>query len=559
MASPLDALRRFGSLARSAGGLIVSAASSTFAGASQGPPNVPLADYGAVQPAIATSDPEFRAGHHDHQYTPGVNVFSYDGITIEAARAIVSEHDTGVSFYRSSILAIALTRFGPVAAALGIRVAPSIRLERKINGGPRGLARRVALEVEDQLCPRAGLLPSACFPSTLWGALTIELAMMGFAVMQHVYGPPDERGVRRIYTRRWPTWAVRYDSWRMTYVAITTAGEVDITNDGKFTLIGKTDVPHLQGAIRSLAVPVLDGAQVQAARAQWINRYSDPKLVAFMPQGVGVGTDIGQAFMRALASLRNPGGFGALPHGSALQSVGLDSKASASFKEALDSDIALIYAILTGTDLSSGSGGVYTSPLFGDILSSTVGDDIAAQNRAINQGHVYPYTRFNHRDAIETDISRGVWVDPVLWTPLPDPKADARIESKAKHRKALSDQIVADKAAGLDVTQDHVATLAEEFGIETAPVLAATAVGAQSFGYDQENGIVTINQRLAELGKPLDDTGRGSMTVPEYRAWLSAETARKVAETEAELTGGETPPDGGTNEEPAAPAEEEAA
>jgi hypothetical protein len=105
-------------------------------------------------------------------------------------------------------------------------------------------------------------------------------------------------------------------------------------------------------------------------------------------------------------------------------------------------------------------------------LSSTVGDDIAAQNRGINQGHVYPYTRFNHREAIEIDIARGVWVDPVLWTPLPDPKADARIEAKAKHRKALSDQVTADKAAGFDVTQDHVKVLCDEYGIDAVPILA---------------------------------------------------------------------------------------
>ncbi len=528
--SLLDAYNAGKAARRAAATGMIVAASSGMAATSQGAPNIPPVNYGPDQPTLITATPEFRTGYHDHQFTAGITVFSFDGFDISAARAAISEHDTGVSFYRSSLLSVALTRFAPVAAALAIRVAPSIAIARQIKGGTRGLAKKCADEVRAQLCPSDGLLPSECFPSTLWGALAIEAAMMGFAVMQHVYGPADDGGRRRIYTRRWPTWAARYDSWRRTYIAITTAGEIDICDDGKFTLIGKTDVPHLQGAVRALAFPVLDGAQVQQARAQWINRYSDPKLVAYMPKGVQVNGPEGLAFMRCLQSLRNPGGFGALPDGSSLQAIGLDSKASASFKEALDSDIAMIYAVLTGTDLSAGTGGVYTSPLFGDILRATVGDDLAAQNRGVNQGHVAPYIRFNYAAAVAIDTARGVWVDPVLSTPLPDPEADARIDSKAKRMAALVTQVAAEKAAGADMTQDRVIAIAAELEVEPF-ILAAQAPGAQSFGHDQENGIVTINQRLAELGKPLDDTGRGAMTVPEYREHLAALRAQREAQT----------------------------
>jgi hypothetical protein len=551
MASPFAALRNLGSLARTAGGLLVSAASASFAGPQQGAPNVPPPNYSGDQPTIATAEPTFRAGYHDHQFAAGVTVFSFGGFGIVEARAAIEEHDTGVNFYQSGRLAIALTRFGPVTAALAIRVAQNAGLARQINGGPRGLSRIVAAEVADQLCPRSGLLPSRCFPSTLWGSIAIEQAMMGFAVLQHCYGPPDERGVRRIYTRRWPTWAVRYDSWRRTYVAITTECDVDILNDGKFTLIGKTDVPHLQGAVRALAFPVLDGAQVQAMRAQWINRYSDPKLVAYMPKGVAVGGPEGLAFMRALASLRNPGGFGALPDGSNLQAVGLDSKASASFNEALTSDVGLIYAILTGADPASASGGVYKSPQDADILHSTVGDDLAAQCRAINEGHVWHYIAFNHAEGRAVDIARGVWVDPVLSAPLPDPKADARIEAKAKRMKLLAEVVTAEKAAGGNVIQDRVNELAT--ALETPPFLLAvtTSGGADIYAWEVGAGIFAPDEVRERKGaKPLpDDSGSVKR--------LAADRAAGKYDV-----GGapDAPVDGDTTKEPATePAEEEAA
>ncbi len=506
-------------------------AAAPYSGQPQGAPNVPPPNLLSDQPAAIVGEPEFRSGYHDHSFAAGVSVFSFGGFDLASARPAIEEHDAGTSFYNSARLSIAVTRFGPVYSALAIRTAPSIALPRKIDGGTQGLARIVAAEVEDQLCPRVGLLPSACFPSTLWGAMAIDLAMMGFFVLQHVYGPPDEMGRRRVYTRRWPPWAVRYDSWRRTYVAITTECNVDIVNDGKFTIGGKTDVPHLQGAIRAIATEALDGVQTKQARAQWISRYADPKLVGYMPPGVPVRSPEGLAFFQCLQSLRNPGGFGALPHGSELEAVGLDSKASASFAEALNSSTAFIYAILTGADPSAASGAVYKSPQDADILHATIGDDLAAENRAVNQGHVYPWTRFNHAVAIEEAGSR--WKDPVLSTPLPDPKADARIEAKAKHMKAFVDQVVAEKMAGADITIDRIEYIAKQCEVEPF-ALAAQAPGAQSFAYDQENGVITINQRLEELGKPLDTTGRGEMTIPAYRAHLAAETERKKQEAEAE-------------------------
>src|SRR5262249_11327184 len=155
-------------------------------------------------------------------------------------------------------------------------------------------------------------------PPVLWGSMQLDLAMMGFTVLQHAYGDPDpETGVRPIYTRRWPTWAIQYHRWRRTYVALTLEGPVDIiSGDGKFTLIGDSEEPHFDGAIRALGLEVLDGALVKQARASYVDRYGNPKWVGFMPEGVAVRSPEGDAFFDALATIQGPNGFGALPFGS---------------------------------------------------------------------------------------------------------------------------------------------------------------------------------------------------------------------------------------------------
>jgi hypothetical protein len=101
---------------------------------------------------------------------------------------------------------------------------------------------------------------------------------------------------------------------------------------------------------------------------------------------------------------------------------------------------------------------------------------------------------------------------------LPDPK------QAATQMLALVAQVKAEKDAGFEMKQGRVEQIAKLLGV-VAPVLAASAPGAASFGYDQTNGIVTINQRLAELGKELDLTGRGNMTIPEYLASLGVSAA----------------------------------
>ena len=523
-----------------AGALIISAA-APFSGQTQSPANIPPAAWSTDQPIAPQGDPDFRAGYHDHTFTNSAAPMQYGGRTIEIARSDLEQHDSGVSFYGSSILTQALVRFAPVFAALGVRCAPSIALPRIVLGGSRGLARVVRAEVEEQLAPSMGLLPSACFQSTLWGAIAIDLAMMGFAVLQHVYGAPDARGVRRIYTRRWPTWAVYYLPYRRTYVAITSEGPVDILNDGKFTLIGKTDIPHMQGAIRGLMLPALDGVQVIQARAQWIDRYSDPKFIATMPPNIAPKSDIGRALYAAIATMRGPGGYGVLPNGTTFQAVGLDSKASTCFKDALESDATYIAAVLTGTDLSAGTGGVYKAPVFWGILRSTVGDDLAAQKRGINHGHVYPYTRFNYEAGIEEAEERGLWVDPVLDIPLPNPETDAQNAANATRQQAFYAAIGAEKDAGGAMTQERVDALAKLHGANTFVMAeaASTPIARLDLAPTDVAKIVKVDEARRSQGlAPIGDE-RGDLTIAEMEEAAKATAEKAKADAEKEAASGE--------------------
>jgi len=183
--------------------------------------------------------------------------------------------------------------------------------------------------------------------------------------------------------------------------------------------------------------------------------------------------------------------------------------------------------------LDKGSGGVYTSPVYEGVALRLISRDIAARDRGINGGHILPYLRLNYPSQIAKSKARGVWVDPVLRTPLPDLAREQRYKDNATKQAAYYAALKAEQEARGVLTQDRADDLAAWHGA-TPLVLAASPGGAQSFAYDQENGILTINQRLAELGKPIVATERGEMTVPEYKAWLQAKVEREKAQAQGE-------------------------
>lgn len=529
-------------------------ASPPFGSGPQPPAAVPPLNAYADQPPPPPEPPRFERGYHDHTFRSFASPLAFAGFDLERARSAVEQHDLGI-FIESSTLAVASMRFGPVFAALGQAIAPALALPRVVSGGTRGLAKTLAEQVEAQLAPRRGLLPSPYFPPTLWGSAAIDLRLMGFAVLQHVYGDPDPlTGVRPIYTRRWPTWAVQYYRWRRTYVAITADGPVDIiSGDGKFTLLGDTEEPHFDGAIRALATEVIDGRLTQQARANYVDKYGSPKLIGEMPEKVAVRTPEGDAFFEALSTIRGPDGFGVIPHGAKVDWYSISAQQSTVFKDSLDNVWQYVAAILLGTDgTMSPSTGVYSAPIFAGVRRDLIDRMLKAMVRGVNMGHVSPWLAFNFAASIADRRAQGLWVDPVLDIPLPDPDADARMKSYAERVEKLHAIVKAERDAGFDVTQERVNQLAEKLDVE-APVLApkgdAPAKPLLLAPTDLAKVIRVREAREGAAGYPPLGDDRDDLTIAELDA-LSKAPPEDVGEIGEDAEEQDAPADGEPEQAP---------
>ncbi|MEQ9325177.1 MAG: hypothetical protein RIF41_38785, partial [Polyangiaceae bacterium] len=506
-----------------------------FDGEPQRAPNIPPPKRNVDQPPPPPTEVNFDPRYHGHTFRASAPPVAIDGWDLERIRDAVTLHDQGF-FFESSALAVVSTRFGPVFAALGQALAPALGLPRYIRGGDRGLSRILREEVEEQLAPRSGLSPSPYFPPTLWGAMQFDLAQMGFTVLQHVHGDEDPvTGVRRIYSRRWPTWAVQEDKYRQTDQAITLDGPVDIINgDGKFTLIGDTVEPHLDGAIRALGTEVLDGVLVKQARASYIDRYGNPKWVVKMPPDVQTNSPKGQSFFAAVQTIQGPDGVGVFPNGTEYEAVQMTSQQSSVFKDALDNVWQYVAAILLGTDgTMSPSTGVYSAPIFAGVRRDIVQRRLMAMVRGVNSGHIAPWLVFNYATSIE--MASG-WTEPALDIPLPDPQADARIKSYAERVMLLPQIVKAERDAGFLVDQVRVNHLAERLDIE-APTLAEekTATGWNvTLAPTTQEKLLRVDEARQALGGDKVGDERGDLFISELEERAIAEREAKAAEAEAE-------------------------
>lgn len=527
-----------------------------FSGAYQGSPNIPPIDWSREGPVpIPATGAPFVPGFSDYTFRASTAPLAFEGFTLDRLRSAAAQHRQGL-FLESSLAMFALLGFGPCLAALRQRCAPSISLDRHIvSEGARGLARVVADEVREMITPGNGLLPSPYFPPEEYGTIAIYGAMFNFSVLQHVDGEPDpETGIRMRYTRTWPVWATNYYRGGRKWIAVTTDGPVEI--DGThFSIVADEDEPHLSSAVLSLMEEVFSGRQTEQFRNAWIRAFGSPKLIGTMPPKVPTESDTGRAFYSAVMTILGPGGFGILPYEAKMDTIGLKGEASGAFKEALDSVIGIIGMVLIGSNglLDKGTGGVYVSPAFEGVAMRLISRDIVARDRAINAGHILPFLRQNYGAQIDAAKAGGRWVDPVLRTPLPDLSAEARHEAAAKQQAAYYAAIKFEKEVGGEMTDDRAKALAKLHGADPL-TLAAKPVGAASYAYDQENGIITIDQRLEELGKPPAEDDRGSLTVPAYRAKLAAEDdrAKASAKGDAEIkVADDAPPSAAATTEPA--------
>ncbi len=502
-------------------------------GANPSGSNAPPNDYSADQPRPAPRPARFRDGYHDHTYRAPSGLLGFEGWTIERVRNAIALHDQG-QFFESSLLSVVATRFGPVMAALSQAIAPALALPRHVKGGTRGLSRVLREEVEQQIAPSDGLMPSPFFPPTLWGASAIELRLMGFSVLQHVYGEPDpDTAVRDVYTRRWPAWAVQYHRYRRTYQAITTEGPVDIiSGDGKFTLLADTEEPHFGGAIRALALEVLDGSLVKQARASYIDKYGNPKWIGTMPEDVGTNTVEGDAMFDAMETIQGPDGFGVLPHGAAFEVAEMSAAQNSIFESSLDNVWQFVAAILLGSDGTMTPGnGVYTAPIFAGVRRDLIDRMLKTMVRGVNMGHIAPSLEYNYATSI---AETSGWVAPVLSIPLPDPDADQRTDSNAKRLLKLHEIVKAERDSGCVVNQERVNQIAEKLDVDPPTLVLKSA--DSSFTLTDSAMALVVRGREARENAGLEPFGdeRDDMTLAELEQSAVAAREERKAEAEAD-------------------------
>jgi hypothetical protein len=416
----------------------------------------------------------------------------FEGFDLPRIDAAIAMHRQGI-FYESSTLMVSVLRTAAVYAALHQAVAPILALRRHVHGGDVGIAKLVAGELAEQLCPRGGLLESPHFPSTLWGTTAIGLRMLGFTVWQHVDGDMDPvTGVRPRFSRIFPWWSITKTRSPNVWLAQTTEGPIQIKNDGKFTIVQSTDEGHLyDAAITALADPSLSARITEKARDNFLDVFGNPKLLTTLPQHIAPrGDQTGEDYFQACAEmLYGPDGRAVFPYGADAKFLPLSGEGSKAYGDAYTDRLIAIFMVLTGSAGTIGSGsatgaGPYQAQKGGawSVRNDLVAEPVMAMVRAANSGHCRPYAEQNYAGAIAEARAAGEWVEPVLEVPLVSPERDDRIDSLTKRLKARTDEIAARRAAGIEVTQTDADALADD--LEVRRVRLATAPASSEGGAD---------------------------------------------------------------------------
>ncbi len=494
------------------------------------PGRTPQIDWMQDQPAPPPDMYRFQAGYSDHTYTQFAAPLGFEAFSLEAIRGAVAQHRIGI-FWASSLLTISILGFAPVQAALSQAIAPILDLPRKIRSdtesGPRfigtkykGLARLLRDEVIELLVLGDGLQPSAYFPPELWGTMAIYLRMMGFAILQHVDGDPDpDTGVRPRFSRIWEPWAINWYRSPRKVIAQTSEGPVDITNDGKFTIVGDTNEPYLyDAAICSLGEEAFAGKLTQEQRMNWLMFFGQPKLFATLPEKISTKGQAGNAFLAALESIYGPSGRGILPYGTVLDAVALKGEGSKAFQEGIIDAIVHIFMVLTGSagtignGMNTGAGQSYQPAKGGawGVRQDLVSRPIRAIVQAVNGGYIKPFCDGNYGHAIEEAQARGQWNGyPRLEVPLPDEERDARIASIAAREKMRCDILLARAGVGSPPTQTIADELAEDLEVRPIPIVDSKAGTIYEYHIEQKQ--VATDEVRQGLGLPPLPNGQGSV------------------------------------------------
>lgn len=488
--------------------------------------------------------PPSLAGRLD--YSPASARAWAAGWDYATARAAVDAHLRG-AFGSSYQLAIDLNRHPAVIAARRQRRSAITALPWILRGPERAPHR---YETDDAVRAWGMIQP-------LLGEITDDIAVMGLAVLEHPLDVVEtETGPRyRVAeVRLWPLSCVEHGSAILArdadagpydpdrYYARLATPDTDTgrlyiplpdpgSTDGHFTVIGEQGRPHHRGAVIACDLEYVAAQLARRAWARLQHALGKASVVGEMPAEIPIRdpdgglNQVATDFQRMLEALGETQIAGIRPAGSKIDMIEVTAQTATLLPDSIDASVRMFALAILGHDAGLTRG----TSVYADPKSQSVTEDLNRDTaRTIVAGIEATVNFVASLNCIMGD--RRITLDPKI----PDSDQDMRREAVQKRRaaddehaaaqlaagKAAAEQVTAERAAGLDMTQARIATIYMIAGVPVPSIAETAPRGAEVYAYDLDGGIVTVNEQRADKGKPA--VAWGEVTVPEYKARVAA-------------------------------------
>jgi len=455
------------------------------------------------------------------------------GWTLESIRSARDAQSQG-NFGPAAQLAKAMQGDDPIFVARSNRAAPLTELTTRLQstGGTRGepIAKAAAIGVS---VPRYAL-----------ASLGVTMAMHGVSFGYNRRTRSEDGSREDFRLEEWPIESVRWIEAKGSFFARTADGEVPITHgDGYWTVFKKYDLqPWLQEAA-ILALALVFAAHLEAIRA-WggaINSHGMAKIVGELPAGMALLSDDGvslspeaQSFLDMLADIvSGDAGAGIIPAGAKANFISNTSSAWQVFSELINNRERAAARILLGNDGMLGSStsapGVDVATLFG-VAAAKVKGDVSALEIGLYEGVFMPWAAVNYADS-----SRA----PRYVFEIPSEDANEKIDQRQKATDSLFSLLDRYRSSGMEITQVTIDVLAELYGVEPVPKLAAVASRSVPLALAPTDVAKVVRAREARASQGLEPFGdeRDDMTIAQLDGWVKSPTVSTSAAIAPEAAG----------------------
>jgi hypothetical protein len=399
------------------------------------------------------------------------SVYAWNLADIQAAR---DEQMRG-RFLRAARLAESMRTDDALYVARANRLAPQRSIEVAMVPAKGARGQSIASEA-DALFGAAGvgILPETI--ADIHGCLVDH--GISFALTT---ATPREDGSRvDLSVSAWPIEFVRWDSTEGVFKTRIEDGaeETIVHGDGRWTIFCKNEIePFKHGALLPAALVWARHAFAIRDWAKGSVAHGNAKIIGEMPEGVPMQNENGTteeaaAFMQLLEAVcYSDAGVGIRPAGSKTDYLVNGSTAWQVFDNLVQNAEKAAARVYLGTDgtlgAQGGAPGVDIQALFG-VAATIVEGDLECLERGFKSGVIEPWTALNFGDSS---------LAPTRAYLLPDPDEHARRMNLAERRVKFFEDMLAARDAGFELTDEYVATIAAEYGIE-APKLPVKPAAA---------------------------------------------------------------------------------